>query len=117
MGKRSLNHSISRVISYKTFSSRASRVGSVVVKTANGLRPLLQLLLYVPDTYPTIANALRACDFGLMLLNISLGLGEIIHGGSGCVTFEGLLLWLAYALVHGVLLLWDIIKFFSNDRR
>ena len=114
MGKHSLNHSISRVISYKTFSSR---VGSVVSKTANGLRPLLQLLLYVPDTYPTISNALRACDFGLMLLNISLGLGEIIHGGSGCVTFEGLLLWLAYALIHGVLLLWDIIKFFSNDRR
>jgi hypothetical protein len=114
MGKHSRNHSISRGISYKTFSST---VGSVVAKIATGLSPFLQLLLYVPDTYPTISSALRACNFGLMLLNISLGLGEIIHGGSGCVTFESLLLWLAYALVHGVLLLWDIIKFFSNDRR
>jgi hypothetical protein len=109
-----LNHSSSRVTFHKTLSSR---VGSVVTKVIDGLRPFLQLLLYVPDTYPAIANALRACDFGLLLINVSLGLGEIIHGGSGCVTFEGLLLWLAYALVHCMLLLWDIIKFFADDRR
>lgn len=80
-------------------------------------RMLIRLLLYVPDSYPVIENTLRGCDFLLLLINISIGLNEIIHGGVGLVTLPGLTILLLYGLVHGLVVLSEIIRFVQKNRK
>ena len=86
-----------------------------------GLPPLpsllLRVLIYVPDSHPLVTNVLRACEFLLLVINLSSGLSEVIHGEMGFVPLENLLLLLLYAVIHCIIVMLEIVKFVHKTEK
>ena len=72
---------------------------------------LLRVLIYVPDSHPFVTNVLRASDFLLLLINLGSGLYELVHDQKGCVSDVNLVLLLLYAVVHGLVVMLEMVKF------
>jgi hypothetical protein len=78
---------------------------------------LLRVLIYVPDSHPFATNVLRACEFLLLLINLSSGVSEVIHDEAGIVPLENLLLLLLYAVIHCIVVVLEIVKFVHKTEK
>lgn len=104
------------------FHRGTSRCTGVVVDTlGKHLPPLpswvLRVLIYVPDSHPFVTNVLRASDFLLLLINLGSGLYELVHDNKGWVPVVNLFLLLLYAVVHGVVVMLEIVKFVHKTQK